>query len=268
MPTTPQNVLLSSQKRPPPGRSVETKDDEQFPKTLYHKDSKVGRLRSRMVQNEQEETAAGSDWKSLTDLDIETAPAAEPGSMPGEQQAREQEARAHVPEVHPGTPIPQYVPLAPGFSPTTPGVQPPTPVLTVLDPNTAAIGTPSFTLSVKGTGFDEGSVIVFNGVTEPTTFVSATEVTTGVNMDVWLGPSEPLPIVVRNAHHYPSNVLTFTFTEESPMATTQQPPSPQPPAPGSPTKSPDSPTKSPDRAPDSPRDSPPRPGQDQPSKRS
>jgi hypothetical protein len=85
------------------------------------------------------------------------------------------------------------------------------PTVTALEPNVAVIGEPSFTLSVKGTGFAEGSVIVFNGYDEPTTVVSPTEVTTGINMDVWQGQSLPLPVTVRNLDGQVSNALTFTF---------------------------------------------------------
>lgn len=88
----------------------------------------------------------------------------------------------------------------------------PAPVLSALVPATAEVGTPSFTLSVQGSGFVPGSVILFNGFAEPTTFVSATELTTGVNMDVWVGPSEPLPVAVRTLDGKLSNELTFTFT--------------------------------------------------------
>ena len=92
----------------------------------------------------------------------------------------------------------------------------PPPVVTALDPDTVAIGQPSFTLRVLGTGFDAGSVIVFNDFDEPTTLVSETEVTTGVNMDVWAGPSLPLPVTVRNADGQASAPLFFTFTAAAP----------------------------------------------------
>lgn len=91
-------------------------------------------------------------------------------------------------------------------------VEQPPPVLTSLVPATAVIGAANFTLSVRGTGFVPGCAIVFNGFQEPTTFVSATEVTTGVNMAVWTSPSAPLPVTVRSLGGSPSNALPFTFT--------------------------------------------------------
>lgn len=83
-------------------------------------------------------------------------------------------------------------------------------VLTALEPATAVLGSPSFTLHVTGTGFTPESILVFAGHDEPTTLVSPTEVTTGINMDVWLGP-DALPVEV-NGPGGLSNALTFTFT--------------------------------------------------------
>jgi hypothetical protein len=88
----------------------------------------------------------------------------------------------------------------------------PAPALTSLTPATVALGAPSFTLHVRGTGFVDGAVIVFAGHDEPTTWVSATEVTTGVDMSVWLGPDPAVPVVVRDVEGASSNVLTFAFT--------------------------------------------------------
>jgi hypothetical protein len=85
------------------------------------------------------------------------------------------------------------------------------PVLASLTPATVALGAPNFTLHVHGTGFADGAVIVFAGQDEPTTVVSATEVTTGVNMAVWVGP-DTVPVVVRGVDSAASNALSFTFT--------------------------------------------------------
>jgi sugar lactone lactonase YvrE len=55
----------------------------------------------------------------------------------------------------------------------------PTNLLT-LSPISASVGTTSLTLTANGTGFFIGSVIMWNGAPLPTTFVSATKVTTTV----------------------------------------------------------------------------------------
>jgi hypothetical protein len=90
-------------------------------------------------------------------------------------------------------------------------VAPVAPVLQSLDPPTAALGTPSFTLHVHGVGFAPDDVILWNGGAEATTFVSPTEVTTGVNMDT-AAYAVPIPVEVAGAGGV-SNALTFTFTE-------------------------------------------------------
>jgi hypothetical protein len=87
----------------------------------------------------------------------------------------------------------------------------PPPAITTLTPSTVVIGDPSFTLHVHGTGFDSGSIITFAGVDEPTTLVSSTEVTTGVNMSLWVGP-DLVPVTVKNVNGAVSNSVNFGFT--------------------------------------------------------
>jgi hypothetical protein len=85
------------------------------------------------------------------------------------------------------------------------------PILTSLQPATAVLGGASFTLHVQGSGFGEDAVIVFAGHDEPTTVVSPTEVTTGVDMTVWQAP-DTVPVAVRHGGGPLSNTLPFTFT--------------------------------------------------------
>jgi hypothetical protein len=85
------------------------------------------------------------------------------------------------------------------------------PVITTIAPDTAAIGDPDFTLVVTCTGFYADSVIVFAGNDEPTTLEADGTLTTGVDMNVWLGP-DMLPVQVRN-FNVVSNTVEFTFTE-------------------------------------------------------
>ena len=77
------------------------------------------------------------------------------------------------------------------------------PTLASLNPNTAVAGDPTqIVLHCIGTGFMAESVIVFNGGVEPTTMVSATELTTIVN-----------PVTATTPGSYP--VLIHTFTHET-----------------------------------------------------
>jgi hypothetical protein len=91
------------------------------------------------------------------------------------------------------------------------------PVLSGLEPSTAAIGGPSFPLVVSGTNFHAGSVIVFAGQDENTTFNEEDgTLSTGVNMDYWHGP-DTVPVVVRNGPGGAiSEPLDFTFTAAAP----------------------------------------------------
>ena len=85
------------------------------------------------------------------------------------------------------------------------------PTVITLTPNTAVVGAPNFTIHVIGTNFFPGTVILWNGAEEPTTIVSETEVTTGVNMATVSGPAT-VPVSVRAITGAESNALPFTFT--------------------------------------------------------
>jgi hypothetical protein len=91
---------------------------------------------------------------------------------------------------------------------------PPSPVVMALEPSSVALGMPSFTIHVTGEGFSPDAVIVWNGYDEPTTVVSPTEVTTGVNMDVWQAPAT-VPVCVRNGNGTLSNERSFAFLAAS-----------------------------------------------------
>ena len=66
---------------------------------------------------------------------------------------------------------------------TGPDVQNPTPVLDSLSPSGVTPGSPGFTLTVNGSGFIDGvysSVVRFNGVDRPTTFISSNQLTASI----------------------------------------------------------------------------------------
>ena len=87
-------------------------------------------------------------------------------------------------------------------------VEAPPPSITSLVPSSAAIGDPNFTLHVHGTGFRAEDVILWNGSPEPTTFVSATELTTGVNMATAEVPMA-IPVAVQALTGQVSNAAPF-----------------------------------------------------------
>lgn len=86
--------------------------------------------------------------------------------------------------------------------------------VTSLVPSTVELGDPSFTLHVHGTGFKSTDQIVFNGGVEPTVFVSATELTTGVDMST-AAVAVTVPVEVVSADGLISNSMSFTFTDGS-----------------------------------------------------
>jgi len=92
------------------------------------------------------------------------------------------------------------------------------PDLESLDPDEADAGDATdIVMRVLGTGFTPESVIYFNGLAEPTTFVSETEVTTGVKPSLFTVPAV-CPVTVRNGEHE-SDALEFEFLDpEEPVA--------------------------------------------------
>jgi hypothetical protein len=95
------------------------------------------------------------------------------------------------------------------------------PVVTSLSPNNAVIGSPAFDIHVIGSGFDEYSRILFNGLEEPTTMVSDTELTTGINMPLWTAPAV-VPVSVRNSNGIVSQSQNFEFTQPATRSTEGQ----------------------------------------------
>lgn len=86
------------------------------------------------------------------------------------------------------------------------------PVVSSLNPGSATLGDPSFTLHVLGTGFNAESLIVWNGSEEPTTYVSATELTTGVDMSTAV-VAVNIPVAVLNSDGVMSEASTFVIQE-------------------------------------------------------
>jgi IPT/TIG domain len=87
------------------------------------------------------------------------------------------------------------------------------PVLDSIDPDTAVIGDPDLTMNVNGSMFVDGSVIVFNGSDEETTFISDNQLSTIVKPSTATTPGL-YGVNVRNPDgQYAPLEQTFTFTE-------------------------------------------------------
>lgn len=89
------------------------------------------------------------------------------------------------------------------------------PTVTALVPNTAEIGTPPLVMKVQGTNFTPNSEILWNGVPEPTTYVSATELTTVVKPETATG-AFTIPVSVRTQWVNADAGQNFSFTEPAP----------------------------------------------------
>lgn len=106
----------------------------------------------------------------------------------------------------PGSVLIDGEPLAPPVAPDVAAT------VTGLSPNTAVAGDAAdITMSVMGDGFTSASVIVFNGLEEPTTFVSAAQLSTGVKPSLFVVPAD-CPVGVRTGSAM-SNEIPFSFTD-------------------------------------------------------
>jgi hypothetical protein len=68
--------------------------------------------------------------------------------------------------------------------------------ISTLVPGDTGAGAPAFMLTIRGSGFSSNSVVFFNGVAQPTTFVSATEVTALIAA-LQVASSAVVPVYVR-----------------------------------------------------------------------
>jgi hypothetical protein len=85
----------------------------------------------------------------------------------------------------------------------------PPPAITTLTPNSTTAGGPGFTLTVDGSGFVSGSSVFFNGHANPTTFVSATRLTSSIPLDD-IKAAGTFPVFVVNPDGQRSNIVNFT----------------------------------------------------------
>jgi len=103
-------------------------------------------------------------------------------------------------------------------TPSQPGV---VPKLNALLPDNVNAGDPAFTLTVNGSGFVTNSTVNWNGMVQPTTYVSASQVTAAIAATN-LGTPGTVPITVTNpgtpggqygggTKSETSNVVNFTI---------------------------------------------------------
>jgi hypothetical protein len=68
--------------------------------------------------------------------------------------------------------------------------------ISALSPTNTGVGAPSFTLTVNGGGFSANSMVFFNGVAQPTAFVSAAQITAMISASE-VATSGTVPVYVR-----------------------------------------------------------------------
>jgi hypothetical protein len=103
----------------------------------------------------------------------------------------------------------------------------PVPTLTSLTPNTAAVGSPTFTLTVNGTNFVPGAVVTWNGSPRQTTFFSASQLFAQIPAeDIATVGTASVTVVNPTPGGGASNTLTFTVSAQAnpvPAITTLSP---------------------------------------------
>ncbi len=85
-------------------------------------------------------------------------------------------------------------------------------VLSSISPSSVIAGGSSFTLTVTGSGFSQQSTVLWNGNSQPTTFVSATQLTAQISAAEIVAPGSASVTVTDPAASAPSNAETFTIT--------------------------------------------------------
>jgi hypothetical protein len=94
------------------------------------------------------------------------------------------------------------------------GGAPTPPTLTELSPSSATAGGTAFTLTVHGLGFVGSTVVLWNGSSRPTTYVSDTELEAVISASDIASPGTAL-VSATTPGAPPSNALTFTISDLS-----------------------------------------------------
>jgi len=94
------------------------------------------------------------------------------------------------------------------------------PTISSLDPSGASAGGPGFTLTIGGSGFVSGSVVVWNRVNLPTTFVSATQLTAAVPA-ANIATAGSATVIVTNSANSSSAAVSFLIIPDISVIVTQ-----------------------------------------------
>ena len=94
--------------------------------------------------------------------------------------------------------------------------QVPTPVINSLSPSNKIAGSSTFTLTVSGTGFVANSIINWNGIALPTTYISSTSLTASVAAS-YIASAGTAGVTVSTSGS--ATTATLTFTINAPITT-------------------------------------------------
>ncbi|MCB0105288.1 MAG: IPT/TIG domain-containing protein, partial [Caldilineaceae bacterium] len=99
------------------------------------------------------------------------------------------------------------------------GVQP---TITALDPFTATVASSAFTMTVEGSSFISGTVVLWDGAALPTTFVDEAHLVANVSA-AQVNTAGEKPITARTPDGFVSNELSFQVEAPDPAITTLAP---------------------------------------------
>ena len=84
-----------------------------------------------------------------------------------------------------------------------------TPSISTITPSSVLAGSPGFTLTVTGTNFNPGAVLLWNNASVPVSIVSPTQLTASISASL-IASSGSINIEVQNAAGIHSNIVAFT----------------------------------------------------------
>lgn len=86
------------------------------------------------------------------------------------------------------------------------------PQIVAINPETTPVGLPPQVLTVTGSGFDEGSEILWDSGVVPTTYESASELRARLDVEAGSGVSgDMIGVQVRDSQGYASNIVYFAW---------------------------------------------------------
>jgi hypothetical protein len=111
-----------------------------------------------------------------------------------------------------------------GLKPPTSGGSNPVPAVASLSPNSASVGSASFTLTVSGTNFVSLSTVHWNGSARSTTLVSSTQLQAQItSADIAAGGTASVTVSTPAPGGGTSSALTFAIGNPSPTAASMNP---------------------------------------------